>query len=252
MDLDDFEPPAPGFFDLHADVLATLPPVRLAGLRELAAGARRSPGLRRAAEYARSAQDLGYDPDDLPPPDISEEEGKMFTLAADAGFLEVEEGFFATPRGVTWPDVSDAEAAETWAAGMYGVLVGNVTDQIPIEPLDDELLDQDPDGEDALPNFNDAFHDLVPALLVTLLRTPGGVPVSELRRAAAEHTGQISWDTVATHQGDPLASTLEPLAEYGVVVVEDDAVRLTPLGLHGTVFHIREEGHTVGFSNTAG
>ncbi|TDE42837.1 hypothetical protein E1295_27075 [Nonomuraea mesophila] len=251
MDLDDFEPPAPGFFDLHADVLAALPPVRLAGGRVLGADARQSAALRRAAEYARSAQDLGYGPDDLPRADLSEEEGTVSSLAASAGFLEVEEGFFATPRGVAWPDVPDAEAVETWAAGMYGALAGNVTDRLQTELLD-ELLDQDPDDEDALPNFNDAFHGLVPALLVTLLRAPGGMPLCELRRAAAEHTGQLSWDTVATHQGDPLTPTLEPLVEYGVVVVEDDAVRLTPLGLHGTVFHIRNEGHTVGSSSAAG
>lgn len=82
-------------------------------------------------------------------------------------------------------------------------------------------------------------------MLVALLRTSGSVPVSELCRVAVEHTGQPSWDTVVTRQGDPLATILQFLAEYGVVVVENDAVRLTPLGLYGTVFHIRQEGHTV-------
>ncbi|WP_165977809.1 hypothetical protein [Nonomuraea diastatica] len=38
---------------------ATLPPVRFADLRELAADARQSPELKRAAEYARGAKDLG-------------------------------------------------------------------------------------------------------------------------------------------------------------------------------------------------
>ncbi|TDC92196.1 hypothetical protein E1292_41920 [Nonomuraea deserti] len=182
---------------------------------------------------------VGYGPDG-----ISDEEAQVFWLAANVGFLEVEAGFFAKDLGCAWPDVPDAQAVEAWAEGVYGLLVENVTDQLEMDLLD-ELLDQDWEAEDALPNIHDAFHDLVPALLVALLRASGGVPASELRRTAAQYTGQPSWDTVVTRQGDPLATILQSLAGYGVVVAENDAVRLTPLGLYGTVFHIRKEGHTV-------
>ncbi|MEQ4721483.1 hypothetical protein [Nonomuraea sp. B19D2] len=243
MDLDEFDDD-PGLFDFDADELATLPPVRLADLRELAADARQSLSLTRAVEYARGAEQLGYDPDDLPPDDLSDEENRVFWLAANVGFLEVREGFFAKELAFAWPEVSDAQAVEMWAKGMYGVLVANVTDQLEMDLLD-ELLDQDPDAEDALPPFNDAFHKLVPVLLVALLRAPGSVPVSELRRVAVGRTGQWSWDMVEARQGDPLADTLQVLTEYGAAVVENDAVRLTPLGLYGTVFHMQQDGHAV-------
>ncbi|MDP4511288.1 hypothetical protein [Nonomuraea turcica] len=241
MDLDEFDD-APGLFDFDADELATLPPVRFADLHELAADARQSPSLTRAAEYARGAEQLGYEPDDLPPD--NREENHVFWVAANVGFLEVEEGFFAKELAFAWPEVSDAQAVEMWAKGMYGVIVANITDQLEIDLLD-ELLDQDPDAEDALPPFNDAFHMLVPVLLVALLRAPGSVPVSELRRVAVGRTGQWSWDMVAARQGDPLAAILQVLTEYGTAVVENYAVRLTPLGLYGTVFHMQQDGHAV-------
>ncbi|WP_156325623.1 hypothetical protein [Nonomuraea sp. SBT364] len=255
MNSDDMDQ-APGLFDWHADELAALPPVRLPGVRELAADARRSRALTSAAEYARGAEHLGYEPDDLPPSGLATEEYSVFWLAANVGFLEVVDGFFALEPAFAWPGVPDARAVEMWAEGMYGVIVENVTDQLQIDLLD-ELLDQDDDDEHALPNFNDAFHGLVPTLLVALLREPDGMPVSELRWAAVEKTGQPSWNAVVARQGDPLAPILRLLVDYGAAVVENSTghgtgnsgensmVRLTPLGLYGTVFHIRQDGLTV-------
>ncbi|WP_329412262.1 hypothetical protein OG563_07240 [Nocardia vinacea] len=197
-----------------------------------------------AAEYARGAEQLGYDPEDLPPDGLSDEEYCTFWLADTVGFLEVEKGFFARELAFAWPEVSDEQAVDMWVNGMVPMIWENVTDQLQIDLLDD-LLDQDWDAEDALPNFHDAFHLLIPALLVALLRTSGSALVSDLRGVAVKHTGRASWDTVAARQGDPLATILELLAGYGAVVVENDAVRLTPLGLYGTVFQIRQEGCAV-------
>ncbi|GGK51085.1 hypothetical protein Ppa06_08410 [Planomonospora parontospora subsp. parontospora] len=241
-----------GDFEPFADRLAALPTIRLRPDAELAAAARRSVLIAKArdlavwvgterrvgeedlltdAEIAEALAVLGF-----PVPEAVE--GRLadavpalwnvWNLAIDLDFLqpEGEDTVSVDPDTADWPFEEDDDVLDAWLAGLHSIDYG-----------DPEL-----DDEDA----TIALSGLTRALLVRVLLATGSKSLDDLRtelaEAAAEYDdlGAEAWDAATTQYGDPLNPVLDWLSGYGMVEVEHDQVRLTPLGMEGLV-HLVDE-----------
>ncbi|MFJ2031917.1 hypothetical protein [Streptosporangium sp. NPDC087985] len=236
-----------GDFEPFADELAELPTIRLRPDAELAMATRKAALITKArdlalwvgserrvgetslltdAEIIEALAALG-----LPAPEGS---GKpladsvpalwnIWNLAIDLDFLqpEGEDTVSADVDTADWPFEEDDDALDVWMAGLHSVDYG-----------DPELEDED---------ATIALSGLTRALLVRVLLATGSKPLAELRtelaEAAAEYDdqGADAWAAAVAQYGDPLAPVLDWLAGYGMVEVEHDQVRLTPLGMEGVV-----------------
>lgn len=152
----------------------------------------------------------------------------IWNLAIDLDFLqpEGEDTVSADPDTAEWPFEEDDDVLDAWLAGLHSIDYG-----------DPEL-----DDEDA----TIALSGLTRALLVRVLLATGSKPLAELRteleEAVAEYDdqGPQAWAAAVAQYGDPLAPVLDWLAGYGMVEVEHDQVRLTPLGMEGVV-HLADD-----------
>ncbi|MBG0815390.1 hypothetical protein [Planomonospora sp. ID82291] len=249
---DDEEFEGLGDFEPFADRLAALPTIRLRPDAELAGAARRSVLLAKArdlavwvgterrvgeedlltdAEIAEALAVLGFPAPEAVDGRLAEAVPALWNvwnLAIDLDFLqpEGEDTVSADPDAADWPFEEDDDVLDAWLAGLQSIDYG-----------DPEL-----DDEDA----TIALSGLTRALLVRVLLATGSKPVDELRtelaEAAAEYDdlGAEAWDAAAAQYGDPLNPVLDWLSGYGMVEVEHDQVRLTPLGMEGLV-HLVDE-----------
>ncbi|MFI7534740.1 hypothetical protein [Streptosporangium sp. NPDC049376] len=152
----------------------------------------------------------------------------IWNLAIDLDFLqpEGEDTVSADPDTAEWPFEEDDDVLDAWLAGLHSIDYG-----------DPEL-----DDEDA----TIALSGLTRALLVRVLLATGSKGLAELRaeleEAVAEYDdqGAQAWAAAVAQYGDPLAPVLDWLAGYGMVEVEHDQVRLTPLGMEGVV-HLADD-----------
>lgn len=249
---DDEESEGLGDFEPFADELAELPTIRLRPDAELAVATRRAPLIAKArdlaiwvgserqvgeaslltdAEILQALAALG-----LPAP---EDSGKplsdsvpalwnIWNLAIDLDFLqpEGEDTVSADADTADWPFDEDDDALDVWMAGLHSVDYG-----------DPELEDED---------ATIALSGLTRALLVRVLLATGSKALDELRTELAEavaeydEQGADAWAAATAQYGDPLAPVLDWLAGYGMVEVEHDQVRLTPLGMEGVV-HLADD-----------
>jgi hypothetical protein len=251
-----------------------LPPVRLPPEPELAAMSRAAPLLGRArmlAEWVTAGRDVTEDleltaedtiaaarelgipvpvkadtgPEALPgmpdPPAVTSmddvpELARLWDIAFDAGFLELDlEGDRVEP-GVDmgcWPGGTDEEVLEVWSTTLPCVL---------------NRLEDDADLDDRLGEMLD-FNGAGWALMVTLsLAKADGVPVREasdmIRQAATDELApdqaEEAWQAWTQARGDPAEYLLGLLQELGAVSLPDQlpgegaedgpVARLTPLG----------------------
>jgi hypothetical protein len=251
-----------------------LPPVRLPPEPELAAMSRAAPLLGRArmlAEWVTAGRDVTEDveltaedtiavarelgipvpdkadtgPEALPgmpdPPAVTSmddvpELARLWDIAFDAGFLELDlEGDRVEP-GVDmgcWPGGTDEEVLEVWSTTLPCVL---------------NRLEDDADLDDRLGEMLD-FNGAGWALMVMLSLAKGeGVPVREasdmIRQAAmdelAPDQAEEAWRAWTQARGDPAEYLLGMLQELGAVSLPDQLpgegaedgpmARLTPLG----------------------
>ncbi|MFI7609833.1 hypothetical protein E1286_43785 [Nonomuraea terrae] len=233
-DLGDFEP--------FADQLAALDTIRLRPDAELAEAARRAPLIAMArdlavwvgpgrrvgeetlltdaeVEEALVASGLPRPETDGPVSEAVPQLWNIWNLAVDLEFLEPGEGSTVGVQDDTaeWPFDDDEDVLDAWMLGLHSVDYGD-------PELDDEDLTM-------------ALTGLTRGLLARLLLAGGSRERDELARelseAAAEldELGSDAWEAA----GDPLAPAIDWLIGYGMVEVDGDTVRLTPLGTEGVV-----------------
>ncbi|MFI6598017.1 hypothetical protein ACIBHX_17310 [Nonomuraea sp. NPDC050536] len=233
-DLGDFEP--------FADELGNLPTIRLRPDSELATAARQVPLIAKARDLAlwvgsgrkvgddsllsdseveQALETIGLERPDAEGP-LAESVPQLWNiwnLAVDLEFLEPGEGNTVAVQDDTaeWPFDDDEDVLDAWMLGLHSVDYG-----------DPELADDD---------LTMALAGLSRGLLVRLLLAGGSRPreelATELAEAAAEldELGAEAWEAA----GDPLASVLEWLSEYGMLEVAGATVTLTALGTEGVV-----------------
>jgi hypothetical protein len=208
-----------------------LPALRVPPLAELAAAARESELLRRTgalaawvgerrqvteegdlteADAAEAAELLGVTPAELL---LCWE----VALATDLVVVSEDDGE-ADANPDLWPTGDDAEDVGTWTAAF--------TQTLPSVEIDAELA-----GEEDL-----EFDGLGSLVLPMFLTRSAGVPLADLRLMAEEIATEDLEDDAPWHawlaaHGDPVDVLLARLTDHGAVTVEDDVVRLTPLGL---------------------
>ncbi|WP_067169475.1 hypothetical protein [Microtetraspora niveoalba] len=231
-EFEDDEDESLGDFDPFADEIAELPTIRLRPDSELAAAAREVTLIAQARDLALwvgSGRKVGEETL------LTEEEVKeavrsvglsdaqalwnLWNLAIDLEFLapDGDDTVSVDADTAAWPFEDDEDALEAWLLGLHSIDYG-----------DPELDDDD---------LTLALSGLTRALLVRVLVNGGSRSVGELRgelaEAVAEYDdlGPDAWAAA----GDPLAPVLAWLTGYGMVVVEGDEVRLTPLGVEGVV-----------------
>ncbi|ACZ90675.1 hypothetical protein [Streptosporangium roseum] len=241
-----------GDFEPFADELAELPTIRLRPDAELAAATRQATLISKArdlavwvgserrvgetslltdAEITEALAALGLPapaPGGKPLADSVPALWNIWNLAIDLDFLqpEGEDTVSADADTADWPFEEDDDALDVWMAGLHSIDYG-----------DPELEDED---------ATIALSGLTRALLVRVLLATGSKPLAELRtelaEAAAEYDerGAEAWAAATAQYGDPLNPVLDWLAGYGMVEVEHDQVRLTPLGMEGVV-HLTDD-----------
>ncbi|GAB1514666.1 hypothetical protein [Actinophytocola sp. KF-1] len=208
-----------------------LPALRVPPIAELAAAARESELLRRVgaltawvgerrqvtedgdlteADAAEAAGLLGVDPAELL---LCWE----VALATDLVVVSEDDGE-ADANPDLWPTGDDLEDVGTWTAAF--------TQTLPSVEIDAELA-----GEEDL-----EFDGLGSLVLPMFLTRSAGVPLPDLRAMAAEIATEhleddAPWDAWLAAHGDPVDVLLTRLTGHGAVTVEDDVVRLTPLGM---------------------
>ncbi|NJP90151.1 hypothetical protein HCN51_11935 [Nonomuraea sp. FMUSA5-5] len=233
-DLGDFEP--------FADELAELDTIRLRPDTELAEAARQAPLVAKARDLAvwvGSGRKVGEDTlltdaeveealaaAGLPRPEtdgpIAEAVPQLWNiwnLAVDLEFLEPGEGGTVAVQDDTaeWPFDDDEDVLDAWMLGLHSVDYG-----------DPELDDDD---------LTMALAGLTRGLLIRLLLAGGSRERAELAQELAEaaadldELGADAWEAA----GDPLAPAIDWLIGYGMVELDGDTVRLTPLGTEGVV-----------------
>ncbi|MFI7676521.1 hypothetical protein [Actinophytocola sp. NPDC049390] len=208
-----------------------LPALRVPPIAELAAAARESGLLRRVgaltawvgerrkvtdegdlteADAAEAAELLGVGPAELL---LCWE----VALATDLVVLSEHDGE-ADANPDLWPTGDDAEDVGTWTAAFTQTLASV---EIDAELAGEENLEFDGLGSLVLPLF---------------LTRSAGVPLADLRAMAAEIATEhaeddTAWDAWLAAHGDPVDVLLTRLTGHGAIAVDDDVVRLTPLGL---------------------
>ena len=217
-----------------------LPPLRLPSDEQLAESARVSRMLgtaRRLAEWfdgravtadvepvaadcvaAAQALDIDAPPtverlDDIP------ELAHLWDLADSVELVEVGEDTVTTgPAFDLWPGGSDEDVLDIWSTALA---VAMTSLELDADVHDEQDLD---------------FSGAGGAVLVTLfLVRGGGLPFGEvtelIREMATGEAPARAWDAwVATH-GDPARILLTRLHDLGAVTLDEEAARLTPLGL---------------------
>jgi hypothetical protein len=249
-----------------------LPPVRLPPEPELAAMSRAAPLLGRARMLAEwvapgrdvtedvtltvedtiaAAQKLGIpvpvkadtghealpgmpDPPAVTSMDDVPELARLWDIAFDAGFLELDlDGRRMEPGAELgcWPDGTDEEVLEVWSTTLP-VLLNRLEGDANLDDRLGELLD---------------FADAAWGLMVLLFLARGeGMPVREasdvIRRAATDELepdqAEEAWQAWTQAHGDPVEYLLGMLRELGAVSLPDQppgegagpVARLTPLG----------------------
>ncbi|MFF4775140.1 hypothetical protein [Microtetraspora fusca] len=231
-EFEDDEDESLGDFEPFADEIADLPTIRLRPDSELAAAARGVTLIAQARDLALwvgSGRKVGEETL------LTEEEVKeavrsvglsdaqtlwnLWNLAIDLEFLAPDDDDTVSVDADTaaWPFEDDDDVLDAWLLGLHSVDYG-----------DPELDDDD---------LTLALSGLTRALLVRVLVNGGSRSVGELREELAEAVteyddlGPDAWAAA----GDPLAPVLTWLTGYGMVTVEGDEVRLTPLGVEGVV-----------------
>jgi hypothetical protein len=230
-----------------------LPPMRLPALDELAAQARKSPllaavarltewtgpgreaddaGELSAADTVAAATHLGLAAGDLSAVTAMDDVPELvhlWTLAADAGFLEDDETVFAPGETARqWHSGTDDEVLEIWSQALAFLMV----DSLDID------ADLDTERGDAL-DFYDAGTDLI-----VLLFLAGGesLPVAAADELICEGAtdglpadeAAAAWAAWTQAHGAPGGVLLRRLADLGAVSLDDEeegpVARLTPLG----------------------
>lgn len=241
-----------GDFEPFADELAELPTIRLRPDAELAAAARRAKLIVKArdlaiwvgserrvgetnlltdAEITEALGALGLAvpaAGDRPLADSVPALWNIWNLAIDLDFLqpEGEDTVSADADTAEWPFEEDDDVLDAWMAGLHSIDYG-----------DPELEDED---------ATIALSGLTRALLVRVLLATGSKPLADLRTDLAEavseydEQGADAWTLAIAQYGDPLSPVLDWLAGYGMVEVEHEQVRLTPLGMEGVV-HLADD-----------
>ncbi|WP_344493213.1 hypothetical protein [Nonomuraea monospora] len=233
-DLGDFEP--------FADELAELDTIRLRPDTELAEAARQAPLVAKARDLAvwvGSGRKVGEDtlltdaeveealaavglprPEtDGPVAEAVPQLWNIWNLAVDLEFLEPGEAGTVAVQDDTaeWPFDEDEDVLDAWMLGLHSVDYG-----------DPELEDDD---------LTMALAGLTRGLLVRLLLAGGSRERADLARELSEaaadldELGSDAWEAA----GDPLAPAIDWLTGYGMVELDGDTVRLTPLGTEGVV-----------------
>jgi hypothetical protein len=236
-----------GDFEPFADELAALPTIRLRPDTELAAEARAVPLIATARDLAvwvGSERTVGEDsllsdaeitqalaatglPEpsaaDLPLAQAVPALWNIWNLAVDLEFLTPvgDDTVSVDDDTAAWPFDDDEDVLDAWMLGLHSIDYGD-------PELDDDELTL-------------ALSGLTRALLVRLLVSGGSRPLAglrtELEEAVADFDdlGADAWAAATEQNGDALASVLDWLAGYGLLAVEGDDVRLTPLGVEGVV-----------------
>ncbi|MEW9534078.1 hypothetical protein [Microbispora sp. NPDC049125] len=221
-----------GDFETFADEIGALPTIRLRPDSELAEAARGVTLIAQARDLAlwvgtgRKVGEetlLGDDEVDeavrtLGLPD-AHNIWNLWNLAIDLEFLapDGDDTVSVDSDTAAWPFDDDEDVLDAWLLGLHSLDYG-----------DPELDDDD---------LTLALSGLTRALLIRLLLGGGERSLTDLRgelaEAVAEYDdlGPDAWAAA----GDPLAPVIAWLGGYGMVTVEDDVVRLTPLGTEGMV-----------------
>ncbi|WP_431933132.1 hypothetical protein [Nonomuraea jabiensis] len=233
-DLGDFEP--------FADDLAELDTIRLRPDSELAAAARQAPLVTKARDLALwvgSGRRVGEDTlltdteveealaavglprpvTDGPVAEAVPQLWNIWNLAVDLEFLQPGEGNTVAVQDDTseWPFDDDEDVLDAWMLGLHSVDYG-----------DPELSDED---------LTMALAGLTRGLLVRLLLAGGSRDLDDLAQDLAESAADLdelgadAWEAA----GDPLAPAIDWLVGYGMVEVDGNTLRLTPLGTEGVV-----------------
>lgn len=227
-----------GDFEPFADELADLPTIRLRPDADLASAARKVTLVGQARDLALwvgSGRKVGEETL------LSEEEVQeavkaigitepqalwnLWNLAIDLEFLtpDGEDTVSVDSDTAAWPFDDDEDVLDAWMLGLHSIHYG-----------DPELDDDD---------LTLALSGLTRALLIRVLLGGGSRPLAELREELAEAVGEYddlgpdAW----TAAGDPLASVVDWLTGYGMIIVEGDVVTLTPLGTEGVVHLVDDE-----------
>lgn len=251
-DEDEEEAEGLGDFEPFADELADLPTIRLRPDAELAEAVRKTRLINKArdlaiwvgserrvgetclltdAEITEALGALGLPVPavgDAPLADSVPALWNVWNLAIDLDFLqpEGEDTVSADPDTADWPFDEDDDVLDAWMAGLHSIDYG-----------DPELGDEE---------ATIALSGLTRALLVRVLLASGSKPLADLRTELAEAVseyddqGEEAWAAAVEQYGDPLSPVLEWLAGYGMIEVEHDQVRLTPLGMEGVV-HLADD-----------
>ncbi|MCG5214463.1 hypothetical protein [Streptosporangium sp. KLBMP 9127] len=236
-----------GDFEAFADELAALPTIRLRPDSELAAAARAVPLVATARDLSvwvggeRTVGEESLLSDEeirqalaatgLPEPPAAEPSlsqavpalWNIWNLAVDLEFLTPvgDDTVSVDDDTAAWPFDDDEDVLDAWMLGLHSIDYG------------DPELDDD--------EFTLALSGLTRALLVRLLVAGGSRSLpglrTELEEAVAEFDdlGADAWAAATEQHGDPLTPTIDWLAGYGMLAVEGDDVRLTPLGVEGVV-----------------
>ncbi|MCP2364968.1 hypothetical protein HD597_011988 [Nonomuraea thailandensis] len=233
-DLGDFEP--------FADELAELDTIRLRPDSELAQAARQAPLIAKArdlavwvgsgrkvgeetlltdaeVEEALAATGLPRPETDGPVAEAVPQLWNIWNLAVDLEFLEPGEAGTVAVQDDTaeWPFDDDEDVLDAWMLGLHSVDYG-----------DPELEDDD---------LTMALAGLTRGMLIRLLLAGGSRERADLARDLAEaaadldELGSDAWEAA----GDPLAPAIDWLIGYGMIELDGETVRLTPLGTEGVV-----------------
>ncbi|MFB9623541.1 hypothetical protein [Nonomuraea helvata] len=231
-----------GDFESFADELADLDTIRLRPDSELAEAARQAPLVAKArdlalwvgsgrrvgedtlltdaeVEEALAAVELPRPETDGPIAEAVPQLWNIWNLAVDLEFLQPGEGNTVAVQDDTseWPFDDDEDVLDAWMLGLHSVDYGD-------PELDDEDLTM-------------ALTGLTRGLLVRLLLAGGARDRAELGQDLAEaaadldELGADAWEAA----GDPLTPAIDWLIGYGMVELDGDTVRLTPLGTEGVV-----------------
>ncbi|MEV0230468.1 hypothetical protein [Nonomuraea sp. NPDC050786] len=231
-----------GDFESFADELADLDTIRLRPDSELAEAARQAPLVAKArdlalwvgsgrrvgedtlltdaeVEEALAAVGLPRPETDGPIAEAVPQLWNIWNLAVDLEFLQPGEGNTVAVQDDTseWPFDDDEDVLDAWMLGLHSVDYGD-------PELDDEDLTM-------------ALTGLTRGLLIRLLLAGGARAREELAQDLAEaaadldELGADAWEAA----GDPLTPAIDWLIGYGMVEVDGDTVRLTPLGTEGVV-----------------
>ncbi|SDH25985.1 hypothetical protein SAMN05421505_11350 [Sinosporangium album] len=236
-----------GDLEPFADDLTALPTIRLRPDAELAAAAREVPLIARARDLAlwvgterrMGEESLLHDDEieealavvGLPRPDTTGTAlaeavphlWNLWNLAVDLEFLrpDGDDTVSVDPDTAAWPFEDDEDVLDAWMLGMHSVDYG-----------DPELPDED---------LTIVLSGLTRALLVRLLLAGGERSLAALRDDLAEAAADLddlggdAWAGAAAALGDPLGPPVEWLKGYGMVALDGDTLRLTPLGTEGIV-----------------